>query len=46
VREAARNKILTSFSVDREIDGYLALYRKMLRPRADNAAQTKAARAI
>jgi glycosyltransferase involved in cell wall biosynthesis len=46
VREAARNKILTSFSVDREIDGYLALYRKMLRSRADNAAQTKAARAI
>lgn len=46
VRQAARHKILSEFSLEQEIDKYMALYGKVLRARSSQVARTEPVRAV
>lgn len=46
VRQNARNKIVAEFSLDQEIDGYMALYEKVLQARSRCASQRECIGAV
>jgi glycosyltransferase involved in cell wall biosynthesis len=46
VRQAARNKILSEFSLEQEIDKYVTLYQRVLRARSEPASTKEPARAV